>query len=154
LRFLQNQTRRIRMGSSICWQEYMENSNQNRDVDFTLWLEFEHSIRRPEDDPEDDFFNMKISLGSGRCYALNVWTFKFLERTIRAIRSEGLVPQELWQVGIVIESPIERDYLLVPDLLVTRLDRTLVEHIVKNMLRKYGGQLPDQWECPSTNDSE
>ena len=47
---------------------------------FELWLEFEHWEPKPDDDPTDNFFNMQVKLPDGRRYALNVWTFKFLQK--------------------------------------------------------------------------
>ena len=46
---------------------------------FALWLEFEHWVAKPDDDPEDDFCNIRVDLASGEAYALNIWTFKYLE---------------------------------------------------------------------------
>lgn len=33
---------------------------------FTLWLEFEHWEAEPDDDPEDEFCNVRIDLLNGR----------------------------------------------------------------------------------------
>ena len=96
---------------------------------FTLWLEFEHLLPSPEDDPSDDLFNMKITLDDGTSFALNVWTFKFLERARphRDLEAEHLAGK----------------YLIAPDLFVEKLDRQLLEQVVADLiLRK---QLKDEW---------
>jgi len=107
---------------------------------FDLWLEFEavDGLQAvPEFDHNDDFFNMTISLPDGRTYALNVWTYQFLERARRQAQESG---EELGGA-----------YLLPPDLFVEKLDRQLLEAIVSDLLhRRY---LRDEWlvrECDDT----
>lgn len=115
---------------------------------FELWLEFEHWTPEPDDDPEDEFFNMKVTLASGKQYAMNVWTFKRLERVVSAVRSQKPEPEELVRLGhLHVTHPLEREYLTTPDLLVSRLDRKLIDQIVAHMLHDWGGQLLPQWEC-------
>ena len=101
------------------------------EMGFELWLEFEEWVAEAEDDPEDDFFNMKIRLASGSAYALNVWTYKFLERARRDDfhSREGLGGK----------------YLLPPDLFVEKLDRALLEEVVSDLIRKDG--LKQEWLC-------
>lgn len=127
----------------------MEAKNDDDEVTpFTLWLEFENWTHESGHDPEDDFFNMKVGLASGRCYALTVWTFRFLERVVHSIRFEKPVQQDLPRLGFLVpQHHLEREYLEPPDLLVTRLDRKLIEEIIMHLLRKYDGQLLPQWEC-------
>ncbi len=48
---------------------------------FELWLEFEEYAEPIEGDPTDDFANVHVRLPDGRKYAMNVWTFKFLDRS-------------------------------------------------------------------------
>jgi hypothetical protein len=50
-----------------------------REYDFSLWLEFEHWQGSEIEESENDFFNMVIHLRGGESYALNVWTYGFLE---------------------------------------------------------------------------
>ena len=111
---------------------------------FELWLEFENWMPEPGDDPEDDFFNMIVTLASGKRYALNVWTFKLLERVVRARRFGDL--QEFSNVGEA-KHPLEREYLTTPDLVVSRLDGGLMRRIVAHLLDEWGGELSEQWEC-------
>lgn len=125
------------------------------DVGFTLWLEFEHWTPEPGDDPEDDFFNMKVTLPSGKSYALNVWTFKFFETKTRAVRFEDSAAQAKMKAFFENgEHPLEREYILPPDLLVSRLDRKLIEEIIAHMLAKWNGQLLPEWECEPPLESE
>ena len=88
---------------------------------FQLWLEFEHWVTEQHDDPCDDFFNAMITLEDGSEYALNVWTFKFVERARRGCADDG--------------ECLDGDYLLPPDLLVERLDRTLMENVVADLMK-------------------
>jgi hypothetical protein len=104
-------------------------------TDFTLWLEFEIWQPQPEDDPEDDFFNMQIYLSTGEKYALNVWTFKRYEGIREQNRHSGEV--------------LGGKYLIPPDLLVQRLNRKLVEDIVADML--YTHSLKDEWLAQDEN---
>jgi hypothetical protein len=100
---------------------------------FELWLEFEQWQREPDDDPTDDFFNMQVRLEGGRKYAMNVWTFKFLQRAIYP-----------WSYEETAGKPEE--YVLPPDLFVEQLDRDLLERVVKLMLTK--GEMKSEWLCP------
>ena len=118
-------------------------------MNFTLWLEFEleHWQNEPYD-PEDEFFNMTVTLASGKRYALNVWTFKLHEAAVRAIRFEDAAERERFRsFGLVAGHSIEREYMLPPDLLVSRLDRKLIEQMVAHMLEQWNGELLPQWEC-------
>lgn len=96
---------------------------------FELWLEFEHWVWSETDDPEDDFFNMMIIFPDGRKYALNVWTFKSIERARKDCRATG--------------ENLSGRYLYPPDLFIERLDRELVEEVVKDMLEHHG--IKDEW---------
>jgi len=102
-----------------------ENSNDKKRIPtskgwFTLWLEFEHFILGPLDDPSDDFFNMTIKTNDGRSCALNVWTFKFLKRAREENQLSG--------------DNLSGQYLKPPDLFVDRVDRELMEEVVKDMI--------------------
>lgn len=115
---------------------------------FDLWLEFEleHWQNAPYD-PEDEFFNMKVTLASGKQYAMNAWTFKFMENSVRSIRFDDPPQSEYLPFDMIVRHPIEREYLKPPDLLVSRLDRNLIEQMIAHMLQQWGGELLPQWEC-------
>lgn len=99
---------------------------------FQLWLEFEHWEPNPEYDPFDDFFNMVIELPDGRRYALNVWTFRFLERC-RYHESHS-------------DETMQGRYPVAPDLFVERLDRELLQEVVADLIRTR--QLKPEWLAP------
>ena len=101
---------------------------------FDLWLEFEHWQPEPNDDSTEDFFNMLVTLPDGRRYALNVWTYKFIQKA-----------RYPWPYVEAVGEPEE--YLLPPDLFVERLDRNLMERVVRQMLVK--GEMKPEWLCPS-----
>jgi hypothetical protein len=101
--------------------------------EFELWLEFEHCEPKLDEDPADDFFNMQVKLPDGRRYALNVWTFKFIQKA-----------RYPWPYVEGVGEPEE--YLLPPDLFVERLDRDLLERVVKRMLVE--GEMKPEWLCP------
>ena len=96
---------------------------------FTLWLEFEHWEAKPDDDPEDGFCNVRIDLSNSGSYALNVWTFKYLERTHREDHHTG--------------ENLSGHYLIGPDLLVTRLDRAMMEEVFAELVRTE--QMKQEW---------
>jgi hypothetical protein len=102
-------------------------------LDFEMWLEFE--LWQQPWDPECDAANVKVSLADGRSYALNVWTFRFLEgaRTLAKQAGENL----------------DGKYLGAPDLFVDRLERSALQATFADLLRK-GGMNP-AWE---TSDAE
>jgi len=97
--------------------------------EFELWLEFEQWIPKGDEDPENDYFNMLVKLSDGRKYGLNVWTFKALE----SARQESI------QFG----EPLGGRYLLPPDLFVERLDRSLMEEVVADLIALHA--LKDEW---------
>ncbi|KYG03652.1 hypothetical protein BE21_50570 [Sorangium cellulosum] len=99
------------------------------DHPFELWLEFEHWISPPDEDLTDGFFNMLIGLPDGTKYAVNVWTYKMLESARREAAQQG-------------ESLFGR-YLDAPDLFVERMDRSLLEAVVADMIAS--GRLRDSW---------
>ena len=104
---------------------------------FVLWLEFEHTLLRPGDDPPDDFANVQVRLPGGRRYALNVWTFQFMNR------ARYPWPYETG-VGELAE------FLLPPDLFVARLDRSTPERVVGLLIAE--GAMRDEWLCPPDDD--
>jgi hypothetical protein len=106
---------------------------------FELWLEFEHYEATPVDDPTDDFFNMQVRLPDGRRYALNVWTFKFLQRA-----------RHPWPYEKTTGEPAS--YLLPPDLFVERRDRELLEQVIEQMLT--ADEMKLEWLCPPDEGDE
>jgi len=106
---------------------------------FELWLEFEHWEPKPDDDPTADFFNMQVKLTDGRRYAMNVWTFKVIDKL-----------RYPWPYQEGVGEP--QEYLLPPDLFVERLDRALIERVVAQMLLK--GEMKTEWLCPPSNDTD
>ena len=103
---------------------------------FELWLEWEHG-EAWNNDPEDDFFNMTVRLPGGRFYGLNVWTYRFLERA----RQEDLKTGD----------NLGGAYLLPPDLFVARRDRSLLETVVRDILRT---GVPETWQLEVDEDTE
>jgi hypothetical protein len=103
--------------------------------EFELWLEWEaiesSDVFAPwdNDDPEDDWFIMQVRLPDGRYYALNVWTYGSLERAHQADVKTG--------------DNLGGAYLLPPDLFVARRDRTLLEGVVRDILRT---GVPETWQ--------
>src|SRR5687768_6598227 len=97
--------------------------------DFSMWLEFEEWVSEADDDPTDDFFNMQIRLPDGRRYALNVWTFQYLNRAVKECREDG--------------SHLHGSYLIPPDLFIERMERSLIEAIVADMI--VNNELRDEW---------
>lgn len=100
---------------------------------FALWLEFEY-WEDDGSDPENDFFNMMVTLDGGATYALNVWTFKFFEQ-LRAS-----------------DDCVRKGYLTAPDLFVERLDRTLMEQVIASLIDTEG--LRDEWLVPKDDEDE
>ncbi len=101
-------------------------------IPFTLWLEFEHWLPKLDDNPEDDFCNIRVDLASDEAYTLNVWTFKYLEGAHREDERTG--------------ESLSGRYLIGPDLLVTRLERAILEEVVTDLLRT--GRLKQEWRIP------
>lgn len=106
---------------------------------FELWLEFEHTVPAPGDDPTDDFANVQVRLPDGRRYALNVWTFRFLHRA-----------RFPWPYEIGAGRPAE--YVLPPDLFVERLDRPTLERVVGRLLAH--GEMKSEWLCPPDDEED
>ena len=96
---------------------------------FDRWLEFEHWESQDADDPEDDSFNMQITLSCGRKYALNVWTDKSIRGMLEECNETG--------------ECLFGSYLVPPDLFVQRLDRSLVESVVADLIAHDG--LKTEW---------
>ncbi|VTR93623.1 Uncharacterized protein OS=Flavobacterium hydatis GN=IW20_03645 PE=4 SV=1 [Gemmata massiliana] len=100
---------------------------------FQLWLEFEHWIPQEGDDLETDFFNMQVTLACGTKYALNVWTFKYLSKSIEECSETG--------------EYLSGCYHSAPDLFVARLDRALIERVVADLIAQRA--LKEEWKVPA-----
>ena len=103
-----------------------------RGIEYSLWLEFEEyadGYPGPDVDPQCDFCNAKVTVGS-RAYALNIWTFVFLE-----------VARRTDPARVPLAEPAR--YVLAPDLFVERLDRTTISHAIGDLLA--AGGLPEAW---------
>lgn len=87
---------------------------------FTLWLEFEHVEHDYPVDPYKDFFNCVIRTEDGRDCALNVWTFGVVGEFVEHDRASG--------------KNLSGRYMLPPDLLVEKVDRDLMEEVVRELL--------------------
>ncbi|WP_234856524.1 hypothetical protein [Acinetobacter junii] len=105
--------------------------------EFDLWLEFELYENQSDRDSNVDFANVHVILPDGRKYALNVWTFDFF--------SHARYPWP-YEIGEGVAS----EYLLPPDLFVSRLDRQTLKHVIGLMLAR--NELKDEWLIP--DDSE
>jgi len=89
-----------------------------------IWLEFEHCV----DETPWEVFNMQLRLDDGRRYALNVWTFRFVEQLRQDLVNEG-------------EDPL---YSIGPDLLVERAERAHLERVVEKLMER--GELKEEWQ--------
>lgn len=98
-------------------------------VGFSLWLEFEHTS-----DPIDDFCNVGITLSDGSAYALNVWTFDF----VQALAS-GRVEDASGELTVGYTRP--------PDLLVRELTRGQITNAIAHLMAN--GGLPPSCRLPA-----
>ena len=94
---------------------------------FTLWLEFEHLEKGKRWSLEQGFTNIGIQFSDGRYYALNVWTYQFLEVAVRMHTKSGV------QAAGTYEIP--------PDLFVRELTRECIETAIGDLVRR--GNLED-----------
>lgn len=99
--------------------------------DWTIWLEFEAYDPSQKWDPATEFFNMSIRSPDGRVWALNVWAYGALNEIRREAKETG--------------DQLQGKYLLPPDLLVERADRSLMEQVVEDLVRNE--ELKDEWLC-------
>lgn len=90
----------------------------SRQMPFKLWLEWESW----DDgwDPDADYGNALVIFDSGEEVALNVWTYGSLPRILEETRQEG--------------DSLGGAYLRPPDLLVARLDRSLLERVIADLI--------------------
>jgi hypothetical protein len=89
--------------------------------DFNLWLEFEE-VDPGNWDKENDFCNVHVDLHDGRHYGLNVWTYRFLQSSIRNDQDTKMNLSGLYQIP--------------PDLFVKELTRDCIQQAIKDLLAK------------------
>ena len=89
--------------------------------EFKLWLEFEE-VGPGTWDTENDFCNIHIDLPDGRHYGINVWTYKYLQTSIKedSVRVNNL--NGLYQIP--------------PDLFVRELSRDCIQKTIEDLLEK------------------
>jgi hypothetical protein len=88
---------------------------------FTLWLEFEE-VDSANWDVENDCCNIHVNLHDGRSCGLNVWTYKFLETSIKLDQETGENLHGLYQRP--------------PDLFVKELTRECIEQVIQDLLKR------------------
>jgi hypothetical protein len=93
---------------------------------FKLWLEFEE-VDPGNWDTDNEFANIHVDLPDGRHYGINVWTYKFLETSIKLDMENGDNLKGLYQTP--------------PDLFVKELTRDCIEKTISDLLDK--GNLED-----------
>lgn len=85
-------------------------------MDFSLWIEAEHLAEEV-----DDVCNVRVELGSGEAYGLNVWTHRFL-------------PLARDAEADLARSQVARTYTLPPDLIVDDFGRDTLEAVVADLV--------------------
>lgn len=89
-------------------------------TDFKLWLEFEE-VESGSWDTDNEFCNIHVDLPDGRHYGINVWTYKFLESSIKLDKKSGDKLNGLYQIP--------------PDLFVQELTRDCIEKTIEDLLK-------------------
>jgi hypothetical protein len=89
--------------------------------EFKLWLEFEE-VATDSWDKENDFCNIHVDLPDGRHYGLNVWTFQYLQTSIKEDKEKNNNLNGLYQIP--------------PDLLVQELTRDCIQKTIEDLLDK------------------
>ncbi len=91
----------------------------------SIWLEFEsYATPLTDEEADNDFCNVAVTLSDASEYAFNVWTFKFLTTAVAECQTSG---EHL--AGL---------YLPPPDLFVRRLDRETIARALKDWLDEVG----------------
>jgi hypothetical protein len=93
---------------------------------FKLWLEFEE-VDPGNWDTDSEFANIHLDLPDGRHYGINVWTYKFLETSIKLAMENG--------------ENLNGNYQVPPDLFVKKLTRDCIERTITDLLTN--GNLED-----------
>jgi len=86
---------------------------------FKLWLEFKE-VDPGNWDTDNEFANIHVDLPDGRHYGINVWTYKFLEISIKSDMDNG--------------KNSNGDYQVPPDLFVKELTRDCIERTITDLL--------------------
>lgn len=93
---------------------------------FKLWLEYNpFDVAEPdlsEWDMENEFCNIGVDLLDGRCYGINVWTYKYVETAIAQ--------------DVVSGENCSGNYVSPPDLLVKDLTKACIEAAIADLLGK------------------
>ncbi len=108
------------LGIFIVAQKSTGEKENLKNNSFQLWLEFE--LWEKDYNPDEEFFNMTVILENGAKYALNVWTYKFLERTKKENAQSS--------------KSSAGKYLIPPDLLIEKLDRVMIQKIIADLLQQ------------------
>ena len=93
---------------------------------FKLWLEFEE-VDPGNWDTDNEFANIHVDFPDGRHYGINVWTYKFLETSIK--------------LDMKNDENSNGNYQVPPDLFVKELTRDCIERTIADLLTK--GNLED-----------
>ncbi len=105
-------------------------------MEFKLWLEFEE-VDSGNWETDNEFANIQVNLPDGRHYGINVWTFKFLETSVKLDKENG--------------ESLNGVYQIPPDLFVKELTRDCIERTIADLLIK--GNLEDILN-PTISDNE
>jgi len=89
-------------------------------MEFKLWLEFELG-NSDQWDIENEFANIQVELRDGRKYGLNVWTYKFLETSIKRDKEN--------------KDKLDGQYQIPPDLLIKEMSRGCIEKAIEDILK-------------------
>ena len=90
-------------------------------MDFKLWLEFEE-VDPNNWDTQNEFCNIHVDLPNGKHYGINIWTYKFLETSIKSDQDSGENLNGLYQTP--------------PDLFVKELTRECISKTIEDLLKK------------------
>ena len=105
-------------------------------MSFELWLEFEEYAEWDPAEADTGFCNVEVRLADGRSYGLNVWTFSYVATARAECRDEGV--------------NLDGAYMEGPDLLVARLERSLLEEVVSDLIAQPVGLRKDWLSDEST----
>ncbi len=94
--------------------------------EFKLWLEFEE-VDSGNWNTKNEFANIHVDLPDGRHYGINVWTYEFLNTSVKQDENSGDNLKGLYQTS--------------PDLFVKELTRECIQKVISDLLEK--GNLED-----------
>lgn len=90
-------------------------------TEFSLWLEFEE-LDSSDWDARNEITNAQVTLSNGKKYGLNIWSYGFLDKTIREDTTSGSNLNGLFQIP--------------PDLLVQTITRNCIEKSISELLKE------------------